>query len=130
MIIKFFKKILAIIVSASKNEIESEWLQRMVALILFLIIALYGPRTPQQTNTGNSKTVEKPIGKESLIGSQKNPYQSSKNREGRTPGRAYPVDPPRAMEGRPPREREGRKPHFTPMDPETGFGKELQKKDK
>jgi len=127
MIIKFFKKLLELIVSYSKNEIQSEWLQRMVAAILFLLIAIYGPRTPQpQRNPGNIKIVEKPLVKESLIESHK----SSKNREGRTPGRAYPVDPPHAMEGRRPREREGRKPHFTPMDPETGFGKELQKKDK
>jgi len=101
----------------------------MVAIAVFLLIAIYGPRTPK-INTGNIKTVEKPLGQESLIGSQKNPYKSSKTREGRTPGRAYPVDPPHAMEGRRPRDNEGRKPHFTPMDPETGFGKELQKKDK
>ena len=127
MIIKFLKKLLQIILSKKNlNEAPNEWLQTILALGLFILMIIYGPKGPPPIATTDNKTVQKPVGKEQegiQQGPQENPYKSSKYREDRKPGRAYPIDPPFGKG-------EGRKAHLTPMDPETGIGKEFQKKDK
>jgi hypothetical protein len=127
MIIEFLKKLLQIILSKKNlNEAPNEWWQTILALGLFILIIISGPKIPTTTPVEN-KTVQKPVGKEQEViqqqGPQENPYKSSKYRDGRQPGRAYPIDPPFGKG-------EGKKAHLTPMDPETGIGKELQKKDK
>jgi hypothetical protein len=128
MIIEFLKKLLQIILSKKNlNEAPNEWWQTILALGLFILIIISGPRVPTTTGPVDNKTVQKPVGKEQegiqKQGPQENPYKSSKFRDGRQPGRAYPIDPPFGKG-------EGKKAHLTPMDPETGIGKELQKKDK
>lgn len=124
MIIEFLKKLLQIILSKKNlNEAPNEWWQTILALGLFILIIISGPKGPPPIATGENKTVQKPVGKEQQQGPQENPYKSSKYRDGRQPGRAYPIDPPFGKG-------EGRKAHLTPMEPEPGIGKELQKKDK
>jgi hypothetical protein len=126
MIIKFLKKLLQIILSKKNlNEAPNEWLQTILALAFFILIIISGPTGPPPIATRENKTVQKPVGKEQQgpqQGPQENPYKSSKLREGRKRGRAYPIDPPGG---------EQRKANLTPMDPmDPGLGKELQKKDK
>ena len=120
MIIEFLKKLLQIILSKKNlKEAPNEWWQTILALAFFILIIISGPKGKPPIATRDNKTVQKPVGKEQQ-GPQENPYKSSKLREGRKRGRAYPIDPPGG---------EQKKANLTPMDP-TGLGKELQKKDK
>jgi hypothetical protein len=128
MITEFLKKLLKIIlVFTTKNAKEgpNEWLQTIVAFGLFILIIIYGPKSPENPSPiiiEDNKTVENPVRKEQEIiqTPQKNPL-----REGRKRGRAYPIDPPFPMEKGGPKKGLNLRPNTPPE-----LGKELQKKDK
>jgi len=101
MITEFLKKLLQIIlVFTTKNAKErpNEWLQTILALGLFILIIICGPKSPQNPSPiviEDNKTFENPVRKEQEI--IQTP-QKNRLREGRIRGRAYPIDPPLPME--------------------------------